>query len=497
MKPTPDIIINKKDDVYYTLEISDWDVTLDLSDYFTFQVPGYRFMPAYTMGTWDGRLRLYDLKTKEIYVGLLDKILEFASRRGLSVVYGFCEFKKLFDQNEVKTFMDSLKPHVSGCPIDPYDYQIDAVRLAINHSRGLLLSPTSSGKSLMIYSLVHWYLQEENKILIIVPTTSLVEQMYTDFEDYSSYKDPDFVEKFCHRIYSGKDHNTEKRVVISTWQSMHRKSKKYFDQFKTIIGDEAHLFKAKCLTSILHKMTDCPNKFGFTGTLDGTKTNSLVLEGLFGSIQKVITTKELMDSETISRLHIEAITLLYPEETRRHAKNLIYSEEINYIISNEARNKFIIDLALSRDKNTLVLYQLVKKHGQPLYEAIKKHDPNRSVFFISGNVKTEVREEVRKITEESTNAIIIASYGTYSTGINIRNLHNIIFAHPSKSRVRNLQSVGRGLRKSEGKTIATLFDISDDLSWKKRKNYSLKHFLERIKLYNSEKFDYTMRVLKL
>ena len=112
------------------------------------------------------------------------------------------------------------------------------------------------------------------------------------------------------------------------------------------------------------------------------------------------------------------------------------------------------------------------------------------MFFVHGGVATEDREKVREITEKETGAIIVASYGTFSTGINIKNLHNVIFASPSKSRIRNLQSIGRVLRKGDKKTKATLYDIADDISYKSRKNYTLNHLIERIKIYNEENFNY-------
>ena len=244
-------------------------------------------------------------------------------------------------------------------------------------------------------------------------------------------------------------------------------------------------------------MTDCEYKFGFTGTLDGTQTHKLVLEGLFGPIHKVTTSKALMDKELIAKLHIEAVTLGYTDAEKKEVKQMIYQDEIDFLISHPKRNRFICDLALSRENNTLILYQYVEKHGKKLYKYLTEKEPERPVFFVSGQIPTEIREEIRAITEQSTNAIIVASYGTFSTGINIRNLHNIIFGHPAKSRIRNLQSVGRVLRKAEAKNKATLFDISDDLAWKKHKNYSLRHFFERVKIYNSEKFDYKLRSIKL
>jgi len=490
-----DITVTIKDDVFLRVDCAA-EISHELSAFFTFEVPGAKYMPTYRTRQWDGKIRLYNVFGGEVYVGLLNYIIEFAKHRDLTIDYP--KNVKTETIKQTTEFLKALNPHAEGLPIEPYDYQIDAVNYAINHNRALFVSPTSSGKSLMIYSLVRNYINVvENKILIIVPTTSLVEQLYKDFADYSSEYDPDFSEKNVHRIYSGKEKTTDKNVVITTWQSIYKFKKDFFKQFDCVIGDEAHNFKAKSLTSILTKMTDCKYKFGFTGTLDGTTTHKLVLEGLFGPVRNVTTTKNLMDNETIAKLQIEAVTLKYNDEERKWVKPMTYQEEVDWLISHKKRNKFICDLTLSRCTNTLVLFQFVEKHGKKLFEALKKAEPDRPIFFVSGEVKTLVREEIRELTEKSEDAIIVASYGTYSTGINIRNLHNIIFAHPSKSRIRNLQSVGRGLRKSYGKKNATLFDLSDDLSWKKHKNFSLKHFVERIKIYNSEKFNYTLRSIKL
>jgi superfamily II DNA or RNA helicase len=490
-----DIVVTIKDDVFLRVE-SEMGIAHELSSFFTFEVPGAKFMPAYRSRQWDGKIRLFNVFGGEVYVGLINYIIEFAKHRNYTI-----EYPQLGDQESLEsteTFIKGLNPHSNGNPILPYDYQINAVNWGITESRALLLSPTSSGKSFMIYALTQYYRKKLNeKILIIVPTTSLVEQLYKDFKDYASELDPTFSEDNVHRIYSGKEKVTDKQIIITTWQSIYKLKKPFFEQFGCVIGDEAHNFKAKSLTSILTKMTDCKYKFGFTGTLDGTTTHKLVLEGLFGAIRKVTTTKELMDSDTISKLHIEAITFKYDDAERKFVKPMTYQEEIDFLIGHVKRNKFICDLTLSRTKNTLVLFQFVEKHGKHLFNYLKKKEPNRPIFFVSGSTKVDERERIREITESSSNAIIVASYGTYSTGINIRNLHNIIFAHPSKSRIRNLQSVGRGLRKSEGKGKATLFDISDDLSWKKHKNFSLKHFIERIKIYNTEKFDYKLRTIKL
>jgi superfamily II DNA or RNA helicase len=234
------------------------------------------------------------------------------------------------------------------------------------------------------------------------------------------------------------------------------------------------------------KLCDAKYRFGFTGTLDGSQTHKWVLEGLFGPSYKIIRTDELMQKGHVAKLDINILLLKHPPN-----KFETFEDEVQYIINHEKRNKFIKNLALDLKGNTLVLFSRVEGHGQPLYDLINNNKHNdRYVFFVHGGVDTQEREKVREVTEKENNAIIVASYGTFSTGINIRNLHNVIFASPSKSRIRNLQSIGRVLRKGENKVKATLYDIADDISYKSRKNYTLNHLIERIKIYNEENFNY-------
>jgi superfamily II DNA or RNA helicase len=376
----------------------------------------------------------------------------------------------------------------SICSHSPRKYQVEGVYDALKHNRKLLISPTASGKSLMIYSLVRYYVGKSQKILLVVPTTSLVEQMYKDFEDYGWD-----AESFCHRIYAGREKTNELPVTITTWQSVYKLDRSFFEDYNVVIGDEAHLFKSKSLISIMTKLHHAKYRFGFTGTLDGTQTHKWVLEGLFGPSYKVTKTDELMRQGHLSQLDIQCIILKHPPQ-----KFDVYNDEIEYLISHEQRNNFIKNLTLDLKGNTLVLYSRVEAHGAVLHEKINnsKQD-NRKVFFVHGGVDAEQRELIREITEQEKNAVIVASYGTFSTGINIKNLHNVIFASPSKSRVRNLQSIGRILRKSTNKVKATLYDISDDCTHNSRKNYTLNHFIERIKIYNEENFNYEIVTVQL
>jgi len=458
----------------------------ELREHFTLQVPGYQFTPQYRNKLWDGKIRLWDTRSRRIYRGLVPYIVKFCEERDYEWEYDNEVYDEEFSLSEAEQFFTKLNLPEK---YKPRDYQIDAFVHAVRTRRSLLLSPTASGKSLIIYLLVRYY---SSRTLIIVPTISLVSQLATDFADYGFESD-----RFVHRIYGGEDKQTNKPITISTWQSLYKLPKKYFEQFDVIIGDEAHLFKAKSLASIMENLANSKYRFGFTGTLDGTKTHKLVLEGLFGTVRKVTTTKELMTQGHVADFIIKCLLLKHGDSICQAAKNFTYPQEIEYLVLNESRNKFISNLALSLEGNTLVLYQFVDKHGVILHDIINKASTGQRVFFVSGNVDGEAREEIRKIVEGETNAIIVASYGTFSTGINIKNLHNIIFASPSKSRVRNLQSIGRGLRISETKTSATLFDIADDLRHKKHENFTLKHFSERIKIYSEEKFDFRIYKIEL
>jgi superfamily II DNA or RNA helicase len=314
--------------------------------------------------------------------------------------------------------------------------------------------------------------------------------MTSDFEDYG------YPTGQIHKIMSGQEKHSDKMVTVATWQSIYKLPKQWFKQFDVVFGDEAHLYKAKSLTTIMTAL-QCKYKFGLTGTLDGTEVNPLILQGLFGPVRKVITTSELMDQKHLAELSIKALVLKYPDEIRKLVSTYDYQAEMDFLTQSSIRNKFIKNLALSLSGNTILLFQYVEKHGKVLYDMLAKESIDRNVFFISGDVSGEKREEIRKIIETETNAIIVASYGTSSTGINIKNLSNVIFASPSKSRVRNLQSIGRGLRTSETKTTATLYDIADNLSWKSKKNYTLLHFLERVRMYNGEKFKYKVYNINL
>ena len=483
-----DVVIHKLNEVHLKIE-AEPHVDYELRDHFTFEVPNAKFMPQYRGRNWNGEIHLYDLRSKRLYVGLLDRLVSFCVNR---------EYRFKFEDNKYYGSPFEINEHISREGVKDYlasitnlkvrDYQLEGVYDALRRNRRLLISPTASGKSLMIYAIVRYFVSKNQKILLVVPTTSLVEQMYKDFEDYGWNPD-----SYCHRIYSGKEKSNEYPVTITTWQSIYKLDRQFFVDYDVVIGDEAHLFKSKSLISIMTKLEHAKYRFGFTGTLDGTQTHKWVLEGVFGPSYKVTRTAELMESGHLAKLDIQCIVLKHPPQ-----KFEVFEDEVQYLIGHNQRNTFIKNLVLDLKGNSLVLFQRVEAHGKPLYDLINESVVgDRKVFFVHGGVDTQEREEVRYIVDTEENAVIVASYGVFSTGINIRNLHNVVFASPSKSRIRNLQSIGRVLRKGNNKTKARLYDISDDCSYRSKKNYTLNHLIERIKIYNEEKFNYDIVTVNL
>jgi superfamily II DNA or RNA helicase len=464
----------------------DYGIAAEIKEFFSFYVPGYRFMPAFKRRVWDGKIRLYDTNSGELPGGLYPQLKVFADTRNyklkeIRTKYGLATDINIVKPEDIFYFAKTLE-----LPFELRDYQFTGISHAIKQKRAILLSPTGSGKSLIIYYLIRWFLANYNqKVLVIVPTTSLVEQMHTDFVSYNMPKD------MAHKIYSGKEKTDNANIYISTWQSIYKLPKIWFQQFGAVFGDECHGFKSKSLMNIMNKATEAEYRYGTTGTLDGTQTHELVLQGLFGKTYKVTTTKALQDNDTLAKLDIHRVILNYLKKDREIFGKKTYQEEIEYIVDNNKRNKFITNLAVDQKGNTLVLFNWVEKHGKPLFELINsKVNEARKVFFVSGATETTDREAIRGIVEKQRNAIIVASLGTFSTGINIRNLHNIVFASPSKSQIRVLQSIGRGLRKSDNGVPTKLFDIIDNLCNDTNKNFSWQHGKERLKIYDKEKFNF-------
>jgi superfamily II DNA or RNA helicase len=480
--------VEKINEVFMKLKASP-SVLQELSEFFSFQPNGYQFSPKFKARVWDGYIRLVTPFKPYIYIGLLNLLKQFCEIREYQLVID----KELFGRDDVPDDYGYQIAKDIKSKLELRDYQNDYVVNALRNNRALSLSPTSSGKSFMQYLLVqHYYRSFQYRTLIIVPTISLVHQMSGDFIDYGC--DPNML----YKIQGGVDKSTDKTIVISTWQSLKNMTPEWFNQFGVVIGDEAHLFTGKSLVDIMEKCTDVRYRFGFTGTISkDSKTHQLVLQGLFGEVKRYVTTKDLIDSGTVANFKIKAIVLGYDPEIRKQFRTQVmklekkkrYVAEREFIINNRKRNLFIRNLVWSLEgQNNLILFELVEKHGKILEPLLRRE--GRELHFIHGKVDGDVREEIRKIVENDPvkRHDILASSGTFSTGVNLKKLDNLILVNAGKSEVRNLQSIGRTLRKGNDADNATLYDLTDDLSIGTYRNYTLEHFRSRIEVYSSEQF---------
>ena len=484
------IKIEKINNVHMKI-VADNGTLQELSEFFAFRPDGYQFSPKFKARVWDGYIRLITPFKPFLYIGLLNHLKEFAETRECRLVIDP-------ELDEVEPVPDDYGYELAReakIKLELRDYQNDYIVNAIRHKRSLSLSPTSSGKSLMIYLIQqHYYNAFQHRTLVIVPTISLVHQMAGDFIDYGC--DPEHV----YKIQGGVDKTTKKSIVISTWQSLMKQPKEWFDQFRVVVGDEAHLFTGKSLSDIMDKCTEAPYRFGFTGTISSdSKTHRMVLQGLFGPIKRYVSTKDLIDSGSVATFKIKALVLKHPQELKDAFRAKIktiqkekrFHAEKEFIINNEKRNLFIRNLVWSlKGQNNLILFELVEKHGKILEPLLRKE--GRHLHFIYGNTPGEERERIRQLVENDPekNHDILASYGVFSTGVNLKRLDNLILASGSKSEIRILQSIGRTLRKGNGADDATLYDIADDISHGSYTNYTLEHFKKRIEIYSAEQFPF-------
>lgn len=496
----PDLIIKKKDETYITLE-GEPSVLLDLSDVFTFYADGFRFNPKVRAKIWDGKLRLLRRTSQtrgQIYYGLLHEILKICKSRNYTVeIHDDLKIKNKPSKEELEEYIHGLNLSAKGEKITARDYQVKAFVDAIQLKRQLTKAPTSAGKSAIIYSICRYLNDKDLKGLLIVPNLSLINQMYGDFIDYSSLNGWS-TEDNVHQIYSGKEKTSHKNLLLSTWQSLmsfvKSNNTEYFKQFDYVIIDEAHSLKATELTKIVELCTNASYRIGLTGTTSKTKANINTIIGLTGPVNDLITTRELIERKEVANFDIKCLVLKYDKETASQLRTYRYQDEVKYIISNQKRNTFIKNLALSMKSNSLVLFNFIE-HGKLLHKMISesKFIGDRNVYLIYGGIDGEERERIRHIIETEKNAIIIASVQTTGTGVSIKNLHNIIFCLGTKSSIRVLQSIGRAIRLHNDKEKATIYDIVDDLSIRKHQNFAVKHFLERVKIYNEQQFSYKLK----
>lgn len=508
------IIIKKYNETWVRLD-ADPIILQAIADEYTFKPPHMKFHPLVKSGKWDGRVKLYNIGKNLFPYGLLFKLHEWLKRK--NIIIEFMDFEKsetMYSEDEINDFAQNLK-----FPFALRDYQLQCIQTGLSKRKCALLSPTGTGKSAIIYMITRMIRDRfnESNVLIMVPNLSLIQQMSGDFADYSvNIKD---YSKECQLIFAGQNKKIEKNVVISTYQSLQHLPKEYFQQFDALLVDECHTgssVDAKAIKKIVEYCINAKYKIGTTGTIDDGLLNEISINAMYGKIYKFTNTRREIDRGNLSDILIHQIRLKYPEEIikkfhkdRRQLKAVLmeqgveiksqlYQFEIKFLNELNHKKKFIGAICQKQKDNTLILYRRTS-FGKALFKQLKEDLKDRQIYMVYGATPKEQREQIRKICEANSNAIIIGSYGCMSTGVNIKRLHNIVFGESCRGLITILQSIGRGLRKHNLKEMLCLFDIGDDFEYKDVKNIVFKHFGIRREIYDREKFvvkDYVVEAEK-
>ena len=398
---------------------------------------------------------------------------------------------EFFEEIDEKDYLAQIQDNMKNAPFQIRDYQDKAVRAALKYHKGILLSCTSSGKSLMIYNIIRCLRKQEMKhILLIVPNIMLVDQMYDDFKDYGY----DNLDADVERLGGGHEATFDKPVLISTWQSLQNKDSEFFEKYNAVFVDEVHGVKANVMSKLMKWCCNAYYKIGTTGTLPNDKCDLLQIREVVGDVIFELKSKELIDKGVLTKIKIANIIAKYPSDFVLKNKGRSYPEEVKMVEEYKDRNKVLEYILEHTDKkhNVLVLMNHLK-HVQLIREWLNEKYPDKKVSVITGAVSGEERSDIRKGIEEEDGTILLATYATMSTGVNMPKLHDVILYANSKSKIKVLQSIGRGLRKHATKNQIILYDIIDDLSYKTRtgrvvENYLIKHWKERMSYYKEQEF---------
>lgn len=483
------IYITRENSSFLKLESDDESIIKTIKDAYMFDTPNFQFTKRYKLSNkkWNGKINLLK-KNKYLYSGLRDNLKTFLNKLNYPYKDQCIDNIKNTSISDIEDFIDILQ-----LPFEPKDYQIKSVHAFINKQNMILVSPTASGKTLILYIIICLLIKLKlvNKILIIVPTISLVDQCYKNFLEYSQYSNKlnSFFQKQIHRVYSGEEKETNKLITFGTYQSMVLCSNEYISNFDFIGADECHLMSKSSGQFIFESGINTKFRFGMTGTLHETELDVLVLEGLIGQPIQFVKTMELMNRGDIANFQVNNVLLQYSDDVKLKLFNKTYQDEYNEIISNKNRLEYINNFVLNLNKNVLLLYTRIDKHGKLIYDSLNEMNIDKSIHFLSGRNETEDREFVIDLAEKENNLVMVCSYGIFSTGISIKNIHHIIFASPYKSKFKVLQSIGRGLRLNKNKEICNIYDFIDDFRYNGKNNYLFEHFKNRYKLYKYEGFN--------
>lgn len=502
MERRKDIIIHRKDHSTVTIQC-DETIARELYHYFSAFASNYRFSPKYKAKMWDGKIRFFRIATNELPIGLVYKVYEFAET-GKYTIECLYERTNKIDRDELKRFIASLKipSHIEVRP-----YQFEAIYGALSDKTVDVLISTAGGKSLVIYVICRFMLLTKRKVLLICSKTSLVEQMFKDFMDYGFDS-----ERYCHRIYGGQRKFYDAPIIISTWQSLMTpkvKEDNPYEDFDCLICDEVHEASndAGSIQSISKFCVNAEYRYGFSGTYpDETTAEWYSIVGAFGRIVEYANYRYLQENNYIAQIKIYSVILDYQKEFKHQMYELAekdYNLQNDMVYKHDGRNMFLLKLVENLKGNTLILFTKKEKHGYILYDYFRDYFGKDDVLYIDGDVPLDQREDVRTILESRTGVKVLATYGTLSAGWNVKNVNNIVLASGYKSRIKILQSIGRGLRLHKDKDFARIFDIIDNASFINRTmgvkfiNYAFDHYKTRKEYYDKEKWNVREEIYKI
>ena len=470
-------------------------ILIEIYNHFKFYTKNYRFHPKYKAGLWDGTISIFKMKDKLLLKGLLPDLIQWAEHNQYSYDLSERAQQGLSDYNIDDEKVNQLYEKLNG-PFEPLDSQVDAVKHCINNGRAIILAPTSNGKSYIIHALAAFHAMQKQRVLVMIDRSQLIEQLRENLRDeYLGGEQFNYV-----TVYDKLGVPDDCDVYFTTWQSCVDNTQKWFDQFDVIIADEVHKFKADSLKKIFEKLGHVSIRYGFTATLDNdSQTDRLTIKGMFGTPHRVATIKELIEQGVVARPIVTAIILEYPDTVRREfarrkfeTPQAKFAAEVKLSEEYEPRNAFIGKMDKHLDGNTLVAFKH-HDHGQRLLNYLRD-----DAFFVNSTVKLKKRLDISKQIDEMKNSTAAVSIGTFSTGISIRNVNNIIITCQLMSKITVPQLIGRGMRKAEGKTVVHIFDIGDSLSLEgKNDNTLMKHFKERLQIYAESGFEIKIQRIKL
>lgn len=541
------IIFEDINSTFIKVTSTDESEYIKLHDYFSIPIPGIEHSQRFRAGLMDGAKKFLNANGYLLW-GLKQKAIDYLNTEDISYQDNTTPIISDFNSKEFIEFYNKL-----DLPFKPYKHQLEGVLVCLREKRVLPLLCTGSGKSLVIYILCRYAIQRNLKVLLLVPSISLVYQMSGDFKDYFYNKEKNIlkqiensnddieiltlnkelesiyqnrkdlncesIDEHIHLIFGGQDKHSDKLVKISTRDSLsigqNRVDEDYFKDIDMFIGDEIHRAGSDTTSEIIKACNKSYNndsmyKIGLTGSLSTNVIDNLLIEGMIGKVASIIKMRELIDLGLATNVYIQPLYLNYNISLTKEVKKMKYAEEDKFVRTFEPRSKFIAKLATSfNDKNIMIIYKNNDSAEQILSEIIKIRNPDKTfklkdyqkdndekVYLSAGSTKAVNRDDFRGMMEDSNGNILIGNTSIISTGINIKNVHVFIFANIGKSSTTVIQAIGRIVRLHSSKCDgAVVYDIVDNLvytvpkSGRQYENYNFKHWIERLGIYTMEEFD--------